>query len=122
MPAQAAFSAVVLGCSYLSPVHGTDTCPRDRILVAEPTDCPLRVDFKEPLTEEQREWLLRTPLTLRRISFCPEDAASSTLLHRCGCGVRTASLRQRRGFALQVFARPDGSGGDLQHGQESSKG
>jgi len=44
--------------------------------------CPLRVDFTEPLTEEQRGWLLRTPLTLRRISFCPEDVASSTLLHR----------------------------------------
>ena len=50
---------------------------------ADGADCPLRVDFKEPLTEEQRDWLLRTPLTLRRISFCPEDAASSTLLHRC---------------------------------------
>ena len=44
------------------------------------------MDFSEPLTGEQREWLLRTPLTLRRISFCPEDVASSTLLHRCERG------------------------------------
>ena len=67
------------------------------------TDCPLRVDFKEPLTEEQREWLLRTPLTLRRISFCPEDAASSTLLHRRVHGVG----RQGKGSGLGFrTARP----------------
>ena len=82
----------VLGCArlLLSGFRNTVNCLLGRDCLPDRADCPLRVDFKEPLTEEQREWLLRTPLTLRRISFCREDAASSTLLHRCVSGVYQA--------------------------------
>ena len=75
------------------------------------------MDFTEPLTGEQREWLLRTPLTLRRISFCPEDAASSTLLHRrAACSPPTVAAKLAHSPARRLPC-PDRMA--LRHGRPS---
>ena len=43
-------------------------------------DAPVMVEFRAPMSPQQRQWLRTTRLRMRRVAFHVDDAASAALL------------------------------------------
>ena len=69
--------------NVLSPRHHATTSHADyrsTTLLPGLAGVPVNVTFRTAMTDEQRTWLRATTVSLRSITFCPEEPASHVIM------------------------------------------